>query len=282
MTLEKVLLKYEKIALKNNKEPESVKWLIMELSFYTPHQFYMHQKDEMPDSFLTMIDEAVNKYVFENIPVQHILGFSYFYGYKFKVNDNVLIPRRETEELVEEVLSIYDNYFNDQKIDVLDLGTGSGCIAVTLSLEEDQMLIDAADISDAALMVAKENNQILGGHVHFFNSDWFSKVDKKYEMIIANPPYIPNDETVQDIVEKEPKLALFGGTNGIDPYAIILSQAKNFLKEKALIAFEHGYLQAETIKDLITKYLPEAIIFQKKDMQGKDRMTFVGIGGILK
>ncbi len=281
MTLEKVLSKYEKVALKNNKEPESIKWLIMELSFYTPHQFYMHQKEEMPESFLTMIDEAVNKYVFENIPVQHILGFSYFYGYKFKVNDNVLIPRRETEELVEEVLSIYDHYFNQQPVDVLDLGTGSGCIAVTLSLEENKMTVDAADISDDALVVAKENSQILGGNVNFFLSDWFSKVTKKYDMIIANPPYIPNDELVQDIVEKEPKLALFGGTNGIEPYEIILSRAKDFLKDKGLIAFEHGYLQAQAIKDLAIKHLPGATLFQKKDMQGKDRMTFVGIGGVL-
>mgnify|MGYP000880615772 CR=1 FL=1 len=281
MTIEKLISKYQKFALKHDKEPESIKWLIMELSFYTPSEFYLHLKDEMNESFIKMIDEAVNKYVLESIPVQHILGFSYFYGYKFKVNNQVLIPRRETEELVEEVLSLYDQYFDGKKVNVLDLGTGSGCIAVTLSLEEKNMLVDASDISSEALEVAKENNHELGGNVHLFVSDWFSNVDKKYDIIVANPPYIPDGESVQDIVLKEPNLALFGGLNGLKPYEIILSQASKYIKDKSIIAFEHSMYQNTEIKALVLKYFKDASIYQKKDMQGRDRMTFVGIGGIL-
>ena len=230
---------------------------------------------------LEIIDKAVRQYVFEDIPVQHILGFSYFYGYRFKVNSDVLIPRRETEELVEEVLMIFDEYFlND--VDVIDLGTGSGCISVTLSLEENKMHVDAVDLSLEALKVAEENNKNLGGSVKFFQSDWFKSVNKTYDIIVANPPYIPNGEAVEAIVKKEPSLALYGGIDGLEPYEIILKNAKNFLKKRALIAFEHGYQHKDAIRALTLNYFPDAVIFQKQDLQGKDRMTFIGIGGVLK
>lgn len=282
MKLEKVIQTYEKLALDNNKEPESIKWLIMELSFYTPSQFYLNLKTEMNESFIKMVDEAARKYIFESIPVQHILGFSYFYGYKFKVNDDVLIPRRETEELVEEVLSIYDEYFEGQNVNVLDLGTGSGCISVTLSLEEKKMNVKASDISAEALEVAKANNKELGANVNFVVSNWFDQIEGKFDIIVANPPYIPDNEEVQDIVEKEPSIALYGGSDGLSPYEIILSRASKYLNNKALIAFEHGYTQSEAIKNIVLKYFKDAIVIQKKDMQGKDRMTFVGLGGVLK
>lgn len=281
MKLEAIVKKYEKLAEKNNKEAESIKWLIMELSFYSPSQFYLHLKDEMTESFEKMIDEAANKYIFEHIPVQHILGFSYFFGYKFKVNHDVLIPRRETEELVEEVLFIYDQYFEDKDVKVLDLGTGSGCIAITLNLEEDHMHLTATDISDLALSVAKENNQELGAKVDFIKSNWFDEVKGKFDIIVANPPYIPSNEQVDEIVKQEPGVALYGGDTGVEPYEIILKHANQFLNEKGLIAFEHGYQQSADIKALVETYLPDAKVMQKKDMQGKDRMTLIGMGGVL-
>ncbi len=281
MKLEAIVKKYEKLAEKNKKEAESIKWLIMELSFYSPSQFYLHLKDEMTESFEKMIDEAANKYIFEHIPVQHILGFSYFFGYKFKVNHDVLIPRRETEELVEEVLFIYDQYFEDKDVKVLDLGTGSGCIAITLNLEEDHMHLTATDISDLALSVAKENNQELGAKVDFIKSNWFDEVKGKFDIIVANPPYIPSNEQVDEIVKQEPGVALYGGDTGVEPYEIILKHANQFLNEKGLIAFEHGYQQSAAIKALVETYLPDAKVMQKKDMQGKDRMTLIGMGGVL-
>ncbi|MBN3490850.1 peptide chain release factor N(5)-glutamine methyltransferase [Acholeplasma equirhinis] len=282
MTLRETLKTYEKLAIDNNKEGEAVKLLIMELSLLTPTQFYLNQNEQVSEPVLKLIDQAVKKYVFEDVPIQHILGFSYFYGYRFKVNEDVLIPRRETEELVEEVLMIYDEYFNGNEVEVIDLGTGSGCISVTLSVEEDKMKIDAVDLSEAALKVAKENNQTLGGTVNFFQSDWFKNVKKTYDIIVANPPYIPNGEAVEAIVKKEPSLALYGGIDGLEPYEIILRNAKNHLKKKALIAFEHGYQHKDAIRAIALNYFPDAVIYQKKDLQGKDRMTFVGIGGVLK
>ncbi|HLT00232.1 MAG TPA: peptide chain release factor N(5)-glutamine methyltransferase [Acholeplasma sp.] len=281
MTLRETLKLYEALASNNDKESEAVKLLIMELSLMTPNEFYMSQNKQVDVRMLDIIDKAVRQYVFDDIPVQHILGFSYFYGYRFKVNGDVLIPRRETEELVEEVLMIFDEYFA-KDVDVIDLGTGSGCISVTLSLEENKMHVDAVDLSKEALKVAEENNKNLGGTVNFFQSDWFKNVNKTYDIIVANPPYIPNGEAVDAIVKKEPSLALYGGVDGLEPYEIILKNAKNFLKKKGLIAFEHGYQHKDAIKALALNYFPDAEIFQKQDLQGKDRMTFIGIGGVLK
>ncbi|WP_162146879.1 peptide chain release factor N(5)-glutamine methyltransferase [Acholeplasma granularum] len=282
MKLQKLVDHYEKLTIKHNKDPHAIKWLITELSGYSPTQFYANLNTEVSLEIESLIESGYKKYVFENIPVQHITGFSYFYGYKFKVNEHVLIPRRETEELVEETLLIYDQYFSNKKVDVLDLGTGSGNIAITLSLEEDNLNVDAIDVSTKALEVAKINNNELGGNVNFFQSDWFSNVTKKYDIIIANPPYIPNNEHVDDIVLKEPNLALFGGVIGLEPYEIILKESKNFLNSNAFIGFEHSMFQSAMLKEMILKYHPNAIIKQLKDLQGKDRMSFVLIGDLFK
>lgn len=282
MKLQELLKKYEKLAHKYQLDEHAVSWMIMELSEMQASEFYLNMNQEVSLSLEKKIDDAFNQYYQEEIPVQHILGFSYFYGNKYIVNNKVLIPRRETEELVEEVLMIYDTYFNDQHVDILDLGTGSGNISVTLSLETKDASVDATDISEEALDVARKNNQVLGGNVEFFISDWFSNVQKTYDIIVANPPYIPQNEAVERTVLNEPHIALFGGTDGLKPYEIILSQAKKHLKDKALIAFEHSMYQSENIKALVEKYFTDAVIIQKKDLQQRDRMTFVGIGGVLK
>ncbi|CDR31338.1 Release factor glutamine methyltransferase [Acholeplasma oculi] len=282
MKLQELLKKYEKLAHKYQLDEHAVSWMIMELSEMQASEFYLNMNQEVSLSLEKKIEDAFNQYHQEEIPVQHILGFSYFYGYKYIVNNQVLIPRRETEELVEEVLMIYDTYFNDQNVDILDLGTGSGNISVTLSLETKDASVDATDISEEALEVARKNNQVLGGNVEFFISDWFSNVQKTYDIIVANPPYIPQNEAVERTVLNEPHIALFGGTDGLKPYEIVLSQAKNYMKDKALIAFEHSMYQSENIKALVEKYFTDAVIIQKKDLQQRDRMTFVGIGGVLK
>ena len=282
MKLQELLKKYEKLAHKYQLDEHAVSWMIMELSEMQASEFYLNMNQEVSLSLEKKIEDAFNQYHQEEIPVQHILGFSYFYGNKFIVNNQVLIPRRETEELVEEVLMIYDTYFNDQHVDILDLGTGSGNISVTLSLETKDASVDATDISEEALEVARKNNQVLGGNVEFFISDWFKEVKNKYDIIVANPPYIPQNEAVERTVLNEPHIALFGGTDGLKPYEFILSQAKNYMKDKALIAFEHSMYQSENIKALVEKYFTDAVIIQKKDLQQRDRMTFVGIGGVLK
>lgn len=282
MTLKDALKQFEKKSISSGVAFENIRFLVMELSGYSPTEFYLRQEQPLPDMLYQQLKDAVMKHIDEHVPVQHLLGFAYFYGYRFKVNEHVLIPRRETEELVEHVLAYYDTYFDKKHVKVLDLGTGSGCIAVTLALEEDHMDVFAYDLSEEALKVAKENSKILDGVVSFGQSNWFTNVVGKFDIIVANPPYIPDDEKLEAQVLKEPHLALFGGIEGINHYETILKEAPAYLNEKGLIAFEHGYQQKEMIRNCIKKHLKDAAIVQLKDLQGKDRMTFIGTGGVLK
>lgn len=206
-------------------------------------------------------------------PVQYIVGNVDFYGLNFKVNNNVLIPRFETEELIEKTINYIKNNFD--KVDILDIGTGSGCIAITLNKKLNAS-VDAVDISDKALEVAKENNKRNNTNVNFIKSDILSNVTKKYDVIISNPPYIRYDEEIMDIVKNnEPHIALYADNNGLYFYDEILKNCKNNLKEKNIIAFEIGEEQGEDIKNTALKYFPDAIVEIKKDLQGRNRFVFV-------
>ncbi|MFA5470566.1 MAG: peptide chain release factor N(5)-glutamine methyltransferase [Acholeplasmataceae bacterium] len=281
MTYEQLLKFSQKEAVKFNKEVEAVKLLLMELSNQDPHTFYLNLKSEVDEKFKNHFEEQLTKYLKHDIPVQHLIGHAYFYGHAFLVNEHVLIPRSETEQLVEEVLYLYDQYFEHEKVRVLDLGTGSGCIGLTLSLEEKNMDVSVSDISVKALEVAKNNSKKLNADVSIIHSDLFENIKGTFDIIVSNPPYIPDEEALDNIVKKEPDVALFGGSLGVDFYEKILKQIKPFLKEKALIAFEHGYMQNDVIRAFVNKHLPNAIVIQKKDLQQKDRFTFVGLGGVL-
>ena len=151
------------------------------------------------------------------IPVQYIVGNTNFYGYDFKVNRNTLIPRFETEILVEKTYNYIKKYFNKDNIKILDIGTGSGCIAITLNKLLNSSDITGIDISSEALEVAKENNISNNTNVKFIESDIFSNVSDKYDVIISNPPYISYGDTeVMDIVKNnEPHLALYAKDNGL-------------------------------------------------------------------
>ena len=282
MTYEQLLkLAYQKAKL-HHKEEEACRLLLMEISNQDAHQFYLQFKQEVEPSFVDRYLMLLDQYLIHHVPVQHLIGHSYFFGYPFTVNKDVLIPRSETEQLVENILLYYDTYFENQKVDVLDLGTGSGCIGLTLALEEKNMNVTISDISDQALKVAEQNRDKLKAKAKLVLSDLFEDIPQKFDIIVSNPPYIPDDEIVQDIVSKEPSIALYGGKLGTDFYEKILQSAKRHLKERALIAFEHGYQQKELIYQYAIKQFPHVTILQMKDLQGKDRFTFVGIGGILK
>ncbi|MDL2292878.1 peptide chain release factor N(5)-glutamine methyltransferase [Acholeplasma sp. OttesenSCG-928-E16] len=266
------------------KEVEAVKFLLLEMSLLSNAEFYLRYKTEAPDELVIKYLEAVDDYLINDKPIQHILGYSYFYGRKFNINENAFIPRLETEELVENVLLVFDEYFKEKKdkTKVLDLGTGSGAISITLSLEEESLEVYASDISIKALEVAKKTAEDLNGNVKFINSDWFSNINDKFDIIVSNPPYIPNQEDLDPIVRKDPSLALFGGSDGLDFYQKILSEAKDYLNDYSLIAFEHGDKQADRIAFFANKYLKDPIIKTIKDMQGKNRITLIGLGGVLK
>lgn len=216
--------------------------------------------------------EALNK-LEKGIPVQYIVGNVDFYGYQFNVNENVLIPRFETEELVNRTIKYINKYIENPKI--VDLGTGSGCIAITLS-KELNVEVDAVDISKKALEVAKENNKNNNAKVTFYEGNMLEPLNKKYNIIISNPPYISKTEEIEEIVKNnEPEIALYAENDGLYYYEEILKNCNNYIEEKSLIAFEIGYLQGEKIKQLAVKYLSNADVSIEKDLSGKDRFVFI-------
>jgi release factor glutamine methyltransferase len=205
--------------------------------------------------------------------IQYIVGSMDFYGLPFLVNKNVLIPRWETEELVERTLKILDMYFKEPK--VLDIGTGSGCIAITMS-KKLHLRVDASDISREALEVAKQNCKKNEADVVFIESDLFSNIHKKYDCIISNPPYISYEEEIMAVVkENEPSIALYAEEDGIAFYRQILKEAKNYIIEKFLIAFEIGQTQKERVMKIASSYFPNSKIWCEKDLSGLDRYIFV-------
>lgn len=208
-------------------------------------------------------------------PVQYIVGNVDFYGYKINVNKNVLIPRFETEELIFKTINLIKKNLN-KNIKVLDIGTGSGCISIALKKEIPGLDITAVDISEDALVVAKNNALENNCEINFIKSDLFNNIDDKYDLIISNPPYISYDEQIMDIVKKnEPHLALYAKNNGLYFYEEIIKNSSNYLNDKNIIAFEIGYLQANEIKKMAHKYYPNSNIIIEKDMQEKDRFVFI-------
>lgn len=243
--------------------------------------------DVNPLELLTILDKEVDSDIEkiykssldalkENKPIQYVIGNVNFYGLKFIVNKNVLIPRFETEELVEQVVE-YTKDLNKDKIKILDLGCGSGAIGLTLKSILKDSEVTLVDISKEALEVAKLNANNLNLDVTFIESDWFSNVKlEQYDIIVSNPPYIRTDEEIEEIVKNnEPSLALYGGVDGLDCYRKILANIKPYLNNKFLIAFEIGESQKEEIYDIVNKYLKDIEITCKKDLYGRNRMIFV-------
>ena len=227
-------------------------------------------KKYLKDKTLDEGIELLNK----GIPVQYIVGNVDFYGYNFKVNENVLIPRFETEELVEKTIK-YINKYLDKKVDILDLGTGSGCIAITLKKELD-CNVDAVDISPKALEIAKLNAKNNNVDITFYEGDMLSPINKKYDVIISNPPYIAYNEEIMEIVKNnEPHTALYAEDNGLKYYKDIISNANKYLKEKCIIAFEIGEKQGKLILEYAKNYFKDSIITVEKDMQNRDRFVFI-------
>ena len=210
------------------------------------------------------------------IPVQYIVGNTNFYGYDFKVNRNTLIPRFETELLVEKTYNYIKKYFNKDKVKILDIGTGSGCIAITLNKLLNNSDVTGVDISSETLEVAKENNISNNANVKFIESDLFSNVNERYDVIISNPPYISYDEEIMDIVwNNEPHLALYAPDNGLYFYDKIIKDSSKYLNDKFIMAFEIGYKQGEDIVKIVNKYYKDINISVEKDYSGRDRFVFV-------
>lgn len=221
-----------------------------------------------------IIREMLRKRAVEKIPVQYILGYEGFYGRNFKVNKNVLIPRPETELLVEQCIKIA---VEKNSKTILDIGTGSGAIAITLAKELPNTKVLACDISEEALEVAKENGKLLeANNIKFEKSDVFSAVKfKEFDMIVSNPPYIPKEEyeTLQvEVKMHEPSLALTDNKDGLYFYKKISREAVDYLKQKGVLAFEVGYNQGEEVRELMEKVGFKNVLVLK-DYQNLDRIV---------
>ena len=210
-------------------------------------------------------------------PVQYIVGSTDFYGYKIIVNKNVLIPRFETEYLVQDIINIIKTSFN-KNIKIVDLGTGSGCISIALKKEIPEIDIIAIDLSKSALKIAKSNARLNNANIKFIKSDMCNYDINGYEVIISNPPYISKDEKIMDLVyNNEPHISLFADDNGLYFYKRIIDNIDNKIKIKRLLAFEIGSKQATFLKKHISKKISNSKVVIKKDFNNLDRYLYVYI-----
>ncbi|WP_313990088.1 peptide chain release factor N(5)-glutamine methyltransferase [Gemella morbillorum] len=219
--------------------------------------------------------QLINKHIKDDTPLSHLVGFEYFYDRKFKVTSDVLSPRMETEELVYKVID-YIRKNNLTNIKILDLCTGSGIIGITLKkeLEEFDVKILASDISSRALTVAKENASSLKADISFVESDLFSNIQDKFDIIVSNPPYIAHDDkkTIKEnVLNYDPHLALFAGEEGMYFYRNIIEKSRSYLNEKGIMFFEIGYDQKEKIITLGENNRFETVVY--KDINGRDRIA---------
>ena len=219
--------------------------------------------------------QLINKHIKDDTPLSHLVGFEYFYDRKFKVTSDVLSPRMETEELVYKVID-YIRKNNLTNIKILDLCTGSGIIGITLKkeLEEFDVKILASDISSRALTVAKENASSLEADISFVESDLFSNVQDKFDIIVSNPPYIAHDDkkTIKEnVLNYDPHLALFADEEGMYFYRNIIEKSRSYLNEKGIMFLEIGYDQKEKIITLGENNKFETVVY--KDINGRDRIA---------
>ena len=269
MTIEELL-----IFGKSHCHSDHAKILLGELLNLNSLELLNHLNDLVEDDKVNLYKKEVLA-LEEGKPLQYVLGYVNFYGNKFLVDERCLIPRFETEELVENTIKYINNYFNNP-VDIIDLGTGSGVIGLTLENKVNTNKVDLVDISKDALEIANKNKESLNSKANLIESDFFTNINDKYDVIISNPPYIKDNEEIEDIVKNnEPHLALYAGEKGLDCYEKILSNISNHMKDRCLIAFEIGYTQKEDITNLVNKYLDNVRIEVKKDLSNKDRMLFI-------
>lgn len=221
------------------------------------------------------LEEVIAK-IDEGYPIAYLIGDVSFYGYPFKVNENVLIPRFETETLIEKTIKLIKS-LNLENSNLIDLGTGSGVIAITLKKEISSLNITAIDKSKEALKVAIENSKLNNVNVDFQNQDIFNyELPENISIVISNPPYIEEDSNYNQNVLYEPKEAIFvSNTNPLIYYEQILKMAKEKITKKHLIAFEIDEDHKEDMQKLCKKYFPSNNIVIENDLAGKNRYAFI-------
>ncbi|WP_225741970.1 peptide chain release factor N(5)-glutamine methyltransferase [Streptococcus sp. Marseille-Q5112] len=276
MKLAQLFSDFEEELIRQGEEAESLSFVhrsLKNLSF-TDFVFALQQE-------VTEEEEVFVKGIFQQLaahkPAQYIIGQADFYGMQLQVDERVLIPRPETEELVELILG--EN--PETNLSVLDIGTGSGAIALALAKNRPNWSVTAADISQDALDLASENAKNQNLQIFLKKSDCFTEISEKYDIIVSNPPYISREDESEvglNVLHSEPRLALFADEDGLAIYRRIAEDAKDYLKDGGKIYLEIGYKQGQSVPELFRKHLPEKRVRTLKDQFGQDRMVVVDDG----
>ena len=277
-TYNQLIHKYRKTFIEKGQTSEVVKAFIFELCNEKKINLYLEIDNEADKEIEEKFELGINR-ILNGEPMNYVLGYTYFLGYKIKVNEDVLIPRYETEELVGLILSKYDEFYKGQKIKLCDVGTGSGAIAIALKKEENNLEIYASDISEKALVVAKDNALNNECDIKFLYGsmlDPYIENSIKVDILVSNPPYIKETETIESSVyDYEPHVALFGGEDGLKFYKEIFDNASKIVAKNGLLFFEIGYDQKDNLTALARNYFKDAYIEVFKDINNKDRMLVI-------
>lgn len=276
MILAQYLAELEQELVAGGEEAESLSFVYRALNDLSFTDFVLKLRAEVSQEDRDQL-KAIQEQLLAHKPAQYIIGNSDFHGLTLKVDERVLIPRPETEELVELILS--EN--PESSLSVLDIGTGSGAIALALANSRLDWQITASDLSQDALALAAENAQSCGLNLTFVQSDCFDAISGKFDIIVSNPPYISEadkDEVGLNVLVSEPHMALFAEEDGYAVYRKIAEQAEEHLTEKGKIYLEISYKQGDGVAELFKKSFSQKRIRVLKDQFGKDRMVVVDNG----
>jgi len=273
MKLAQIFKDFEEKLIAKGEEAESLSFVYRSLKNLSFTDFVFALQQEVTDEDYKFVENIFIKLA-SHIPAQYIIGHADFFGMQLKVDERVLIPRPETEELVELILTenLKDN------LRVLDIGTGSGAIALALAKNRPDWSVTAADISQDALDLASENAKSLDLEISFIKSDCFSEISAKYDIIVSNPPYISRadeEEVGLNVLHSEPHLALFADEEGLAIYRKIAEGSKDYLTDGGKIYLEIGYKQGQSVPALFKKNFPEKRVRTLKDQFGQDRMVVI-------
>ena len=249
-------------------------WLMRERLDWSKTELVMQYRNVMPASELKQFERDFEEFL-KGLPMQQIIGHEWFYNRKFKVTEDTLIPRPETEEWLEQVLT----ELPQEPLTVVDIGTGTGIIGLTVKLERPADDVTITDISKEALDVAKENAQVLGAEVTAELGNLFEPlVGKKFDVIISNPPYISEAEINvmdQSVLDYEPKSALFADEDGLAIYKRMAESIEKYLKPNGRIYLEIGYRQGDSVSRLFKNAFPDAKVTIWQDFNQLDRVVAV-------
>ncbi len=270
---------------KKGREPQAGELLLRHvLGDLSRTELLLGLDEELLPKQQEAFEAAVQKHG-DGVPVQYIIGFEEFYGRRFSVNKEVLIPRPETEELVYEVLQRSMMRFPGiEEIQTVDVGTGSGAIAITLALENSRFSVTTIDIAEESLEVAKKNAEDLEASVRFIHGDLLQPLiegGEKADIVVSNPPYIPDREIMEletIVKDQEPFRALSGGEDGYVFYRRFMEELPLVLNAQSIVAFEVGHDQGQTVAEMLRVTFPWSVVSVVKDISQKERMVIAEIG----